>query len=302
MEDQFSFPKESEHSIQIENVSIRMLTSHPNTGRARRDGAYPRHAHAHAELFACLSGFFHLQTAGGVLTVGAGDLVIVPPHYPHYKLPCAKETVWYNLGFSCTARRRSGGSDLMRRLSILHDPEHLLLARGVDTLCKDIARVVRCEANSAQLPALRLAAVLNELCDLELQKIGRGKLPTPPAPTEENRDLNRLSRLDYLINTCYMDSELSVARAAERLFISERQLERIMQKEYGYSFRRKICERRLEVAAQMLCEDTLSVERICAAVGFANRNALTRAFRQKYGITPSHFRKEQAKRDRIGEI
>jgi transcriptional regulator GlxA family with amidase domain len=149
--------------------------------------------------------------------------------------------------------------------------------------------------NDPQLPAVHLCAVLGELCGVELQKIGRGELTAPAAPIEEGTDINRLSRLDYLINTCYTDSALTVSRAAGLLYISARQLERIMQARYGMSFRRKLCERRLEVAAHLLCESALPLEQLCTRVGFPNRNTLTRAFTARFGCPPSQYRAKAQK-------
>ncbi len=292
MEQQISFPKKQEHDVNIENVSIRMLTYRVREGKPIPGNRYPLHTHAHAELFACSEGTFHLRTAGSIVTVSAGDIVIVPAGFPHHKLPSTGDTVWHCLDFICAGRRRASGTDLAKRLGALCNTDCLLIARNVPALCREIAMATT--NNEEELPclsALRLATVLTDLSSRTLQRVGREEAPSHASPAgEEITDINRLFRLDHLINTRYMNSELSVARAAELLYISERQLERIMQKEYGMPFRRTLCARRLDAAEQMLREEALSIEQIASAVGFSGQSAFCRAFLQKHGITPTQYR------------
>ena len=296
MSENIVFPKKREHSIDLENVTIHMLTYPVYIHKEITPSSFTLHTHAHAELFACSEGAIHLQSANGILTVGAGDIVVVPPDFPHRKLPSSEETVWHCLDFTCARRRRSSHSDLAKQLTALYDTKYPLLARGVPELCADIAKAADFKADGLPwLPVLRLATVLTELCGKELQQVGAKEAPTPSAPTarEETRDINRLAQLDYLINARFSNAALSVSQAASLLFISERQLERIMKKEYGKPFRRTLCDRRLEAAEKMLVETDLTAEQIGNAVGFPSRAAFDRAFLQKHAITPSEYRAQK---------
>ena len=294
MSNNISFPQKKEHTLQLENITLRVLTypvyEHP-TAAAH---ALPLHTHAHAELFACSEGSFPLQTESGLLVMAAGDVAIVPPGFPHHKLPSAKGTVWHCLDFICVGRRRAGCPDLQKPLLSLCNGDFLLVARGASELCAEIARIAD-QKNGEQslLPALRLATVLLELCRFPVQKIGREDAPVhlPASAAEDITDINRLARLDYLLNGCFTNPELSVGYAAKLLYVSERQLERITQKEYGKPFRRALCDRRLEAAEQMLRETDWSVAHVAEAVGFPTKAAFCRAFLQKHGITPTAYRK-----------
>jgi len=290
-----SFPQKREHTLQLENVTLRVLTypvyEHP-TAEANK---LPLHTHAHAELFACSEGSFPLQTESGLLVMAAGDVVIVPPAFPHHKLPSPGGTVWHCLDFICVGRRRTGCTDLQKPLLSLCNSKELLVARGAPDLCCEIAKVADCKSEiQPLLPALRLATVLTELSLLPLQRIGRKdtSLSPPTGTMEAATDINRLVRLDYLLNGCFTNQELTASHAARLLFISERQLERIMKKEYGKPFRRTLCDRRLDAAEQMLLETDWSIERVGNAVGFSTKSAFCRAFLQRHGKTPAEYRKE----------
>ena len=295
MSNNISFPQKREHTLQVENVTLRMLTypvyEHP-TAEANK---LPLHTHAHAELFACSEGSFPLQTESGLLVMAAGDVAIVPPGFPHHKLPAVKGTVWHCLDFICVGKRRTGCTDLQKPLLSLCSGDFLLVARGASDLCAEIAHIAD-QKNGEQLllPALRLATVLLELARFPTQRIGREDTPAhlPATAAEDDVDINRLVRLDYLLNGCFTNQELTAARAARLLFISERQLERIMKKEYGKPFRRTLCDRRLDAAEQMLLETDWSIERVGSAVGFSTKSAFCRAFAQRHGKTPTEYKKD----------
>ena len=293
MENEIRFPEKREYSVQVENVTLRMLTypiyagTEDNTARQ-----YALHTHAHAELFACSKGSFHLQSAAGLLTVGEGDILIVPPDFPHHKLPSPPETVWHCLDFICVGRRRANTADLKAQLVEFCSGKHVLIARGEPELCREIAKAADLlQRENPSLPPLRLVTVLSELSAKPLQRISAGEATGTPLPTlVELGDINRLSRLDYLLNSCFTDSTLSLHRAAGLLYVSERQLERIMKKEYGDSFFRVLTNKRLETACSMLAESDLSIERIALDTGFSSKATFTRTFRQKYGETPTRYR------------
>lgn len=296
MPSNISFPQKTEHTLQVENVTLRMLTypvyEHP-TSEANK---LPLHTHAHAELFSCLEGSFPLQTENGLLMVAAGDIVIVPPNFPHHKLPSTKGTVWHCLDFICVGRRRAGCSDLQKPLLSLCNGDFLLVARDAAALCAAIAKIADQKSETQPLlPALRLTTVLLELSALPVQKIGRGDTPMhlPATAVEDVTDINRLVRLDYLLNGCFTNQELSVRLAAKLLFVSERQLERITKKEYGKPFRRALCDRRLEAAEQMLLETDWSIMRVAEAVGFSTKAAFCRAFANKHGVSAAEYKKRK---------
>lgn len=298
MQNNISFSPKKEYTLQVENVTLRMLTypiyERPSNGQSDAViSKFPLHTHAHAELFACSEGSFSLQIKNGLLTVSAGDIVIVPPQFPHRMLPAASGTVYHCLDFICAGRRRAGCGDLQKPLLSLCNSDFLLVARNVNDLCREIAKTAEQKNDAGSLlPAMRLATVLLELSQLSMQKIECGDAPIRlPAATEDVTDINRLARLDYLLNGCFTNQELTVALAAKLLYVSERQLERITKKEYGKPFRRALCDRRLEAAEQMLMRTDWSVSRVAEAVGFATKAAFCRAFESKHGISAAEYKK-----------
>jgi AraC family transcriptional regulator len=58
----------------------------------------------------------------------------------------------------------------------------------------------------------------------------------------------------------------------------------------GMSPHQYLIERRVERASKLLCETSLSIGEVAAAVGFASQSHLTEHFRRVTGVTPARFR------------
>ncbi len=78
---------------------------------------------------------------------------------------------------------------------------------------------------------------------------------------------------------------------ADTLFLSSRQLSRILQSIYGMSFREKLTEMRLAKAVELLTETELSLEQISDMIGYDSYSGFYLAFRKKYGMSASDFQK-----------
>ena len=75
------------------------------------------------------------------------------------------------------------------------------------------------------------------------------------------------------------------------LYISPRQLSRIVSERYGEPLHKIIVRKRIECAEKLLFDSNLSIEEISAAVGFDTKSCFYRTFKAEYGITPLQYRK-----------
>ncbi|HRD60362.1 MAG TPA: AraC family transcriptional regulator [Nocardioides sp.] len=114
----------------------------------------------------------------------------------------------------------------------------------------------------------------------------------PPSPTQSPRQA-MLSRAKAFIDAHLGDELLTPDVVAQGIFISKRYLHMLFQ-EGGESFTRYLINRRLAVGRHQL-RDTrvahLTVADIAGRVGFKDPSHFARAFKTKYGVTPSRFRR-----------
>jgi AraC-like DNA-binding protein len=82
---------------------------------------------------------------------------------------------------------------------------------------------------------------------------------------------------------------MSLEDFGKRFSYSKFHLERQFQKEYGVSLIAYVNKRRMQLAQELLTEK--SVSRVAEEVGFSSIYAFSRAFKNKFGISPSEYQK-----------
>ena len=93
-----------------------------------------------------------------------------------------------------------------------------------------------------------------------------------------------------LIQTYLFDPRLSLTLAARIFGVSERQLQRDLQKE-GETFSNILSRERIRTSTDLLGTSNLSVYEISKSLGYSNQAHFARAFSRATGMTPSKFRK-----------
>ena len=94
--------------------------------------------------------------------------------------------------------------------------------------------------------------------------------------------------LNQKINNLHDHSKLK--DIAQELFISERQLSRIIKKQYGVSFIERKHQLRIESAKQLLKNTDLSIEKISERVAFYDTTTFKKQFLKRVGVTPTQYR------------
>ena len=277
-----------EFTVNIENINFRLLVD----GQHEKNGVEPDvfflHSHVSVELFACVFGNIALATEEGKLTLSEGDLAIVPPGVPHCMLPVEKDAESAVISFICDKRADKNTPDLYSILSAYVCTDGLLLYRGRMDICSEVAGIVRLGQNECGiLPALKTVELLIRLSEMPSEK----NFDTAEKGAEGKFDIQRMMRLDTVIASSYM-KKLSMKEIADELYISSRQLDRIVRKRYGKTLHKVIMETRLRSAERMLMTTNMTVQEIGSEVGFSSNAGFYREFSRLYGTTPAEYRKK----------
>lgn len=115
----------------------------------------------------------------------------------------------------------------------------------------------------------------------------------------ESPDDTQYANVDSLIVKCtelivdkYNDHNLTVKSLANKLGISPNYLSAKFVKELGFTFTSYLTSVRLYRVEELLRNSTLRISEIAWTSGFRSANYMTRAFKNKYGLTPSQFRQK----------
>ena len=107
----------------------------------------------------------------------------------------------------------------------------------------------------------------------------------------DHRNRNRLSTITNYIKDNYQRRSLA-GRSWHRVFgYSPTYLSRMFRKYAEINYKEYIQGIRLEYAYRELISSDTMVEEIAEHSGFADGRAFAKAFRKKYGVRPSDFRK-----------
>ena len=87
-----------------------------------------------------------------------------------------------------------------------------------------------------------------------------------------------------------LDQPCSVADMARVVSMSERSLHRHCKTSFAMTPSQLLTELRLEHARSLLLTATRSIKTVAASTGYATASSLTKAFTERYGVAPSHYR------------
>jgi AraC family transcriptional regulator, regulatory protein of adaptative response / methylphosphotriester-DNA alkyltransferase methyltransferase len=116
--------------------------------------------------------------------------------------------------------------------------------------------------------------------------------PRPPVVhrPRTTESLAGLYRASCAIVAGHYRRPLTVAVVARALASSPRQLQRAYREVGGTSFSAQLREVRLRNAAQLLAAQPLTVREVALVVGYRQPAHFAKAFRRRYGATPTEFR------------
>ena len=281
---QIDFPDRCVYSVHVENATVELLVEKSGAQNDSRLIGMTPHTHAYHELFACTAGEMTIDAERGEISLRAGDLAMIPANVRHVSRVAGALSAYRAVGVRFIRRPCREARDLFGRLNALCG----IQARGLPSLCASVAELAEYDGADDCLPALRLTLLLCELAD----KTGGACAETAQALSD--RDLRRASRLDYFINTCFMNP-LTAEFVASQLFVSPRQLSRLVKKRYGVSLRQAVTKKRVSVAAEMLREGGLPIAEIALSVGFGSVHSFYRAFSEEYGLSPQEYRRREGR-------
>ena len=117
----------------------------------------------------------------------------------------------------------------------------------------------------------------------------RPELAPGAAPVDSAQRIAR--RAAELIESGEMNKDQGVDQVAARLGVTSRQLRRVVRQEFGVSPVEMAQTQRLLIAKQLLTDSNLSIIGVAEASGFASVRRFNFLFRERYGRTPSEWRR-----------
>jgi len=93
---------------------------------------------------------------------------------------------------------------------------------------------------------------------------------------------------DYLDH--HFSEEISMEKLADRFYFSKEYLNKLFHTRFGCPIYEYVLQIRMDKAAEYLADPAMQIQEIAGKLGYANANYFSKAFKHRYGVTPSEYR------------
>ena len=247
---------------------------------------YEAHDHSAVEICLTLEGVVDYMVNDTIYHVRKGEVLIIPPDMPHS----------LNMGTNSS------------RYLYLFEPETVFGMRDIKALIQQFNRSfylhdgsdahirIRETLLKAQAVYERGEPMWNTACYGYILRmyavLGQHYLLNPRIRQREashSVDREVISAAMGFINTHYRE-DLTLDDVAEFAGFSRYYFSRSFKKQTGYSFKDYLCQKRLQVAMDLLIRSNSSMRDVAIESGFGSVATFNRVFREKKGCTPTQYR------------
>lgn len=237
------------------------------------------HQHSTYEIFFVVGGALSIVREDETL-VCRNSVVIIPPFVNHYTVPDGIDG--YCMYFTVEHLQKTDGGifslindaikDKVTVLEITED-EKFYVTHIASTISGKLPR-----DSAAHLVALLYGELFCRL------------LPENTALGENTKKSGKyINTIDTYIAAHYCEN-ITLSDIAGELYLCEKQISRIIRKEYGCSLSEVVNRRRLTAACMLLKYTTMPISEIAANVGYEYENYFFTVFKKTFGITPLKYR------------
>lgn len=238
------------------------------------------HHHTFYELHMMLKGCVTYALQGESVSVSEDQLLLIPPRCSHTVTYISGDFVKFSVGFDFGPE---DAAQLPANAGFLYDVFSEELKSAITFMFQQ-AEAANCY--SAELIRNRCFEVVLDLLN--------GEIRLPKMDEAEHSDY-RLEKAKRLIED-NIGRPLKCADVAQHCYLSEKQMNRIFQKQEGTTVARYIGQVRLEKACSLLTETSLSLRQISEALAFQSEYYFHSFFTRHVGMTPGDYRISTQKR------
>ena len=247
---------------------------------------YDPHVHSAVEVVLTLEGTVEYVVNGSAYTVRKNEVLIIPGEAPH-SLNMGENSSRYLYLFEPDTLRSLRDlkmiPGLFDRVFYLHDGsethlrirEMLLKIQNLDHE-KELAWNARAYSYLIRIFALLSQHYLSGAVSWRKEPVGAV-------------DQEVIATAMNYINEHYQE-ELSLEDVASFAGFSRYYFSRSFKKQTGYFFKDYLCQKRLQVAKDLLTRTELSMREVAIRSGFGSVATFNRTFREKNGCTPTKYR------------
>lgn len=253
----------------------------------------PKHSHAAYEVHFILSGsgslFIHEQTE----KVRSGTVHIIGPHIfhtlrQHNHDPITRFTFRFTFQEQLPSDPWFPEAETKQLKALLKNLSHSQFPDDGGKI-RAMMDEIRSEAVKPSLGAYAKmqSLLMNGLIHM-FRSLPEARSEMSYTLSSKIKDEQRTQIVDTFFSRGYKH-ELTIEMLAAQLNLSVKQVNRLLQKQYGVSFKQKLMDTRIEVAKILLQSSTLPIQQIAEEVHYS-APYFSSVFLEKTGVSPSQYR------------
>ncbi len=247
---------------------------------------YETHDHSAVEVVLTIEGTVTYTVDDTVYQVRKGEVLIIPPDMPH-SLSMEEGSSRYLFLFEPDAIMTM--RDIKSIAMYFNKPFHLRDGSEAHVRIRELLLRARdtYEKREMMWNTVCYSCILRIYATLGQQYISGIRPRTDDGM--RNMDSEVITAVMTYINNHYRE-ELSLEDVARFAGFSRYYFSRSFKRQTGYSFKDYLCQKRLQVAMDLLIRTNRSMRDVAIESGFGSVATFNRVFREKKGCTPTQYR------------
>ena len=247
---------------------------------------YEIHDHSAVEVLLTIDGTVTYTVEDTVYQVRKGEVLIIPPDTPH-SLSMEEGSSRYLFLFEPDAIMSM--RDIKSIAMYFNKPFHLRDGSEAHVCIRELLLRARdaYEKREMMWNTVCYSCILRIYATLGQQYLSGVRPRTDDGL--RNMDSEVITAVMTYINNHYRE-ELSLEDVARFAGFSRYYFSRSFKRQTGYSFKDYLCQKRLQVAMDLLIRTNHSMRDVAIESGFGSVATFNRVFREKKGCTPTQYR------------
>ncbi|MBR5313090.1 MAG: helix-turn-helix transcriptional regulator [Clostridia bacterium] len=256
----------------------------------RQHSGFHLHNHQELEIIAVRAGKMQITADTDSYTVAAGEVIVFNPYVLHAGFPEDETTEYLCITFSLTQILNFPKSPLTACAAALTEevtrfdvyyPSGAENRSGIYEMTEELYDAFYQKSNASECRTMGILYSLLAFLFEHHYHENEGK-------STGRRNIKFMRGLAQYLNEHFSET-IGTEDAAEALFMSSSWFSHTFHRHFGCSFSKYLCQYRIQRAASMQAEPSMSLAEIAAAVGFTDYCYFSRSFKKYTGQAPAEY-------------
>ena len=257
--------------------------------------------HTHTHFFSEIHYFAEGSASvyiGERTSLYKNDFLLIAPHCYHGTDDATDNAVRWCISVELYQTEKTNDQEkTYAYFSEIFGEKKSVILRNQKRLSSKLCAILKQTKKSDPLSKFKLKSMLSiwaiEFCDAVCKKRKISSVPFFAYAKEKDEEDRIIFRLDNLIGSSF--SSLTLQQLSDDLFIGKKQIETIIKKRYGVTFKQAVITLRIENVKKQLLETDLPIKAIAQKYGYTNITSFYSTFKRLVGVLPDEFRKINGK-------